>query len=152
MFTFGFSPIIDLDDARLFAQQFQPEEDRPTLRRIARASALCHHNLVWCLDASRFTVRSQRDLDVQYKVASAERNHLNRFIKAKKLNKRMGTTCKAEIHVNFTHSTMHLWYPPLLVLSTSLNSSGGRKSSWRSNRVKVDCMWRLCSCMIEGAQ
>ncbi len=89
MFTFGFSPIIDLDDARLFAQQFQPEEDRPTLRRIARASALCHHNLVWCLDASRFTVRSQRDLDVQYKVASAERNHLNRFIKAKKLNKRM---------------------------------------------------------------
>ena len=86
MFTFGCSPIIDLDDARLFAQQFQPEEDRPTLRRIARASALCHHNLVWCLDASRFTVRSQRDLDVQYKVASAESN---RFIKAKKLNKRM---------------------------------------------------------------
>ena len=34
MFTFGSSPVIDLDNARLFAQQFQPEEDRPTLRRI----------------------------------------------------------------------------------------------------------------------
>jgi len=149
MFTFGCSPIIDLDDARLFAQQFQPEEDRPTLRRIARASALCHHNLVWCLDASRFTVRSQRDLDVQYKVASAERNHLNRFIKAKKLNKRMVLDYLQGRDPRKFHP---LYHAPLLVLSTSLNSSGGRKSSWRSNRVKVDCMWRLCSCMIEGAQ
>ena len=62
MFTFGCSPVPDLDDARLFAQQFQLEEDRPTLRRIARASALCHHDLVQCLDASRFIVRSQNDL------------------------------------------------------------------------------------------
>ena len=46
MFTFGSSPVLDLDNARLFAQQFQLEEDRPTLRRIARASALCHHDLV----------------------------------------------------------------------------------------------------------
>ena len=73
MFTFGYSPVIELDDARLFAQQFQPEEDRPTLRRIARASALCHHDLVWCLDASRFIVRSQQsDPDVQYEVVSTE--------------------------------------------------------------------------------
>ena len=33
MFTFGCSPVLDLDNARLFAQQFQLEEDRPTLRR-----------------------------------------------------------------------------------------------------------------------
>ena len=46
MFTFGCSPVLDLDDARLFAQQFQLEEDRQTLRRLARASALCHHDLV----------------------------------------------------------------------------------------------------------
>ena len=72
MFTFGFSPVLDLDNARLFAQQFQLEEDRPTLRRIARASALCHHDLVQCLDASRFIVRSQNDPDVQYEVVSAE--------------------------------------------------------------------------------
>ena len=52
MFTFGSSPVLDLDNARLFAQQFQLEEDRPTLRRIARASALCHHDLVQCLDAA----------------------------------------------------------------------------------------------------
>jgi len=62
MFTFGCSPVLDLDNARLFAQQFQLEEDRPTLRRIARASALCHHDLVQCLDASRFIVRSQNTL------------------------------------------------------------------------------------------
>ena len=46
MFTFGSSSVLDLDNARLFAQQFQLEEDRLTLRRIARASALCHHDLV----------------------------------------------------------------------------------------------------------
>ena len=34
MFTFGCAPVLDLDDARSFAQQFQLEEDRPTLRRI----------------------------------------------------------------------------------------------------------------------
>ncbi|HIB86683.1 TPA: hypothetical protein EYN09_21895 [Candidatus Poribacteria bacterium] len=72
MFTFGCSPVIDLDNARLFAQQFQLEEDRPTLRRIARASALCHHDLVQCLDVSRFIVRSQNDPDVQYEVVSSE--------------------------------------------------------------------------------
>ena len=72
MFTFGFSPVLDLDNARLFAQQLQLEEDRPTLRRIARASALCHHDLVQCLDASSFIVRSQNDPDVQYEVVSAE--------------------------------------------------------------------------------
>ena len=72
MFTFGSSPVLDLDNARLFAQQFQLEEDRPTLRRIARASALCHHDLVQCLDASRFIVRSQNDPDVQYEVVSTE--------------------------------------------------------------------------------
>ena len=55
MFTFGCSPVLDLDNARLFAQQFQLEEDRPTLRCIARASALCHQDLVQCLDASRFS-------------------------------------------------------------------------------------------------
>ena len=49
MFTFGSSPVLGLDNARLFAQQFQLEEDRPTLRRIARASALCHQDLVQCL-------------------------------------------------------------------------------------------------------
>ena len=48
MFTFGSSPVLDLDNARLFAQQFQLEEDRPTLRRIARASALCHDPVVPC--------------------------------------------------------------------------------------------------------
>ena len=52
MFTFGSSSVLDLDNARLFAQQFQLEEDRPTLRRIARASALCHQDLVQCLDVS----------------------------------------------------------------------------------------------------
>ena len=72
MFTFGSSPVLDLDNARLFAQQFQLEEDRPTLRRIARASALCHHDLVQCLDASSFIVRSQNDPDVQYEVVSTE--------------------------------------------------------------------------------
>ena len=68
MFTFGSSSVLDLDNARLFAQQFQLEEDSPTLRRIARSSALCHHDLVQCLDASRFIVRSQNDPDVQYEV------------------------------------------------------------------------------------
>ena len=72
MFTFGSSPVLDLDNARLFAQQFQLEEDRPTLRRIARANALCHHDLVQCLDASSFIVRSQNDPDVRYEVVSAE--------------------------------------------------------------------------------
>ena len=72
MFTFGCSPVLDLDNARLFAQQFQLEEDRPTLRRIARANALCHHDLVQCLDASSFIVRSQNDPDVQYEVVSGE--------------------------------------------------------------------------------
>ena len=75
MFTFGCAPVLDLEDARLFAQQFQLEEDRPTLRRIARASALCHHDLVQCLDASRFIVRSQNDPDVQYEVVSAEEGY-----------------------------------------------------------------------------
>ena len=75
MFTFGSSPVLDLDNARLFAQQFQLEEDRPTLRRIARASALCHHDLVQCLDASSFIVRSQNDPDVQYEVVSTEDGH-----------------------------------------------------------------------------
>ena len=72
MFTFGSSSVLDLDNARLFAQQFQLEEDSPTLRRIARASALCHHDLVQCLDASRFIVRLQNDPDVQYEVVSTE--------------------------------------------------------------------------------
>ena len=75
MFTFGCSPVIDLDDARSFAQQFQLEEDRPTLRRIARANALCHHDLVQCLDTSSFIVRSQNDPDVQYQVVSAEEDY-----------------------------------------------------------------------------
>ena len=72
MFTFGCAPVIDLDNARLFAQQFQLEEDRLTLRRIAGANALCHHDLVQCLDASSFIVRSQNDPDVRYEVVSAE--------------------------------------------------------------------------------
>ena len=72
MFKFGYAPVLDLEDARQFAQQFQLEKDRPTLRRIARASALCHHDLVQCLDASSFIVRSQSNPDVQYQVVSAE--------------------------------------------------------------------------------
>ena len=72
MLTFGCSPVLDLDNARLFAQQFQLEEDRPTLRRIARVSALCHHDLVQCSDASRFIVRSQNNPDVEYEVVSTE--------------------------------------------------------------------------------
>ena len=72
MFTFGSSSVLDLDNTRLFAQQFQLEEYRPTLRRIARGSALCHHDLVQCLDVSRFIVRSQNDPDVQYEVVSSE--------------------------------------------------------------------------------
>ena len=72
MFTFGCSSVLDFDNARLFAQQFQLEEDRPTLRRIARASALCHHDLVQCLDASSFIVRSQSDPAVQDEVVSSE--------------------------------------------------------------------------------
>ena len=72
MFTFGYSPVIDLDDARSFAQHSQLEEDRPALRRIARASALCHHDLVQCLDASSFIVRSQNEPDMQYQVVSGE--------------------------------------------------------------------------------
>ena len=72
MFKFGYAPILDLEDAKQFAQQFQLEEERPTLRRIARASALCHHDLVQCLDVSSFIVRSQNDPDVQYEVVSAE--------------------------------------------------------------------------------
>ena len=75
MFTFGCSPVLDLDNARLFAQQFQLEEDRPTLRRIAKASALCNHDLVQCLYASRFIVRSQNDPDVQYEVVSSENSY-----------------------------------------------------------------------------
>ena len=154
MFTFGYSPVIDLDDARLFAQQFQPEEDRPTLRRIARASALCHHDLVWCLDASRFIVhRAILMSSMRLYLLRMAMNHLNRFIKAKNLNKRMVLDyLQGQDPRKGTHSTMHLWYLPLLVLSTSLNSSSWRKSRWRPNRVKVDCMWRLCSCMIEVAQ
>jgi len=76
MFTFGCAPVLDLDDARSFAQQFQLEEDRPTLRRIARASALCHHDLVQCLDASSFIVRLQNDPDMQYEVVSAEEDNV----------------------------------------------------------------------------
>ena len=72
MFKFGYAPILDLENAKQFAQQFQLEEERPTLRRIARASALCHHDLVQCLGASSFIVRSQNDPDVQYEVVSAE--------------------------------------------------------------------------------
>ena len=72
MFKFGYAPILDLEDAKQFAQQFQLEEERPTLRRTARASALCHHDLVQCLDASRFIVRSQNNPDVQYEVVSTE--------------------------------------------------------------------------------
>jgi len=72
MFKFGYAPILDLENAKQFAQQFQLEEERPTLRRIARASALCHHDLVQRLDASSFIVRSQNDPDVQYEVVSAE--------------------------------------------------------------------------------
>ena len=72
MFKFGYAPILDLEDAKQFAQQFQLEEERPTLRRIARASALCHHDLVQCLDVSSFIVRSQNDPDVQYGVVSAK--------------------------------------------------------------------------------
>ena len=72
MFTFGSSPVLDLDNARLFVQQFQLEEDRPTLRRITRASALFHHDLVQWLDAYKFIVRSQNDPDVQYEVVSTE--------------------------------------------------------------------------------
>jgi len=75
MFTFGCSPIIELDDARLFAQQFQQEEDRPTLRCIARANALCHHDPARCLDASSFIVRSQNDPDVQYQAVSSEEGY-----------------------------------------------------------------------------
>ena len=40
MFKFGYAPILDLEDAKQFAQQFQLEEERPTLRHITRASAL----------------------------------------------------------------------------------------------------------------
>ena len=72
MFKFGYAPILDLENAKQFAQQFQLEEERPTLRRIARASALCHHDLVQCLDASRSIVRSQNDPDVEYEVVSTE--------------------------------------------------------------------------------
>jgi len=72
MFKFGYAPILDLEDAKQFAQQFQLEEERPTLRHITRASALCHHDLVQCLDASSFIVRSQNDPDVQYEVVSVE--------------------------------------------------------------------------------
>ena len=72
MFKFGYAPILDLEDAKQFAQQFQLEEERPTLRRIARASALCHHDLVQCLDVSSFIVRSQSNPDVEYQVVSAE--------------------------------------------------------------------------------
>ena len=72
MFTFGCSPVLGLDNARLFAQQFQLEEDRPTLRRIARANALCHHDLVQYLNASSFIVRSQNNPDVQYQMVSGE--------------------------------------------------------------------------------
>ena len=72
MFKFGYAPILDLEDAKQFAQQFQLEEERPTLRRIARASALCHHDLVQYLDVFSFIVRSQNDPDVQYGVVSAK--------------------------------------------------------------------------------
>ena len=72
MFTFGCSPVLDLANARFFAPQFQLEEDRLTLRRIARASALCYYDLVQCVDASRFIVRSQNDPDVEYEVVSSE--------------------------------------------------------------------------------
>ena len=46
MFTFGCAPVIDLDNARLFAQQFQLEEDRPTLRRIAKL--MLYVITIWC--------------------------------------------------------------------------------------------------------
>ena len=68
MFKFGCSTVIELEDAMAFARIFGLKADRPTLRRIARASALCHHDLVQCLDASRFIVRSQNDPDVQMRL------------------------------------------------------------------------------------
>ena len=46
MFKFGYAPVLDLEDAKQFAQQFQLEEDRPTLRRIAELRL--YVITIWC--------------------------------------------------------------------------------------------------------
>ena len=59
MFKFGCSIVIELRDAVAFARIFGLKTDRPTLRKIARASAICYHHLVKSEDVCTFLVRSQ---------------------------------------------------------------------------------------------
>ena len=46
MFKFGYAPILDLEDAKQFAQQFQLEEERPTLRHITEP--VLYVITIWC--------------------------------------------------------------------------------------------------------
>ena len=69
MFKFGCSTVIELEDAITFARIFGLKTDRPTLRRIARASAICHHRLVKSEDVCTFLVRSQNQPEKKYQVA-----------------------------------------------------------------------------------
>ena len=58
MFTFGSSPVLDLDNARLFAQQFQLEEDRPTdVSPELQLYAITTWCSVWTLQDSLFDHR-----------------------------------------------------------------------------------------------
>jgi hypothetical protein len=50
---------LELGDAVAFARIFGLKTDRPTLRKIARASAICYHHLVKSEDVCTFLVRSQ---------------------------------------------------------------------------------------------
>ena len=69
MFKFGCSTVIELEDAMAFARIFGLKTDRPTLRRIARASAICHHHLVKSEDVCTFLVGSQNQPEKKYQVA-----------------------------------------------------------------------------------
>ena len=69
MFKFGCSTVIELEDAITFARIFGLKTDRPTLRRIARASAICYHRLVKSEDVCTFLVRSQNQPEKKYQVA-----------------------------------------------------------------------------------
>ena len=69
MFKFGCSTVIELEDAITFARIFGLKTDRPTLRRIARASAICHHHLVKSEDVCTFLVGSQNQPEKKYQVA-----------------------------------------------------------------------------------
>ena len=73
MFTFGCSPVIELENAMAFARHYRldlatPAQRSETLRRVARASAIVHFKYVEPVDDSSFLVRSQSQPGIQYDV------------------------------------------------------------------------------------